>query len=76
MKKQYDFSKGKRGKFYSPTAQFNLPIYLDPQMAQFISEIAHRKNTDMNTVVNSLLHKNKELIDSMKSGNQTNAQTR
>ena len=73
MKKQYDFSKGERGKFYSHKAQFNFPIYLDPEIAHFIGEIAERKNTDMNNVVNSLLHKNKELLDSMKIGNQTNA---
>jgi len=73
MKKQYDFSKGERGKFYSPNAEFNLPIYLDPEITQFIREIADRKHTDMNNIVNSLLHKNKELIDSMKNSNQSNA---
>lgn len=73
MKIQYDFSRGERGKFYDPKTLFNLPIYLDPEMTQFIREIADRKNTDMNNIVNSLLHKNKELMDSMKLGNQTNA---
>ncbi len=73
MKKQYDFSKGERGKFYNPTAQFNLPIYLEPEMAEFISEIADKQHTDMNNIVNSLLQKNKELIDSMKLNNQANA---
>ena len=73
MKKQYDFSKGERGKFYDPKAQFNLPIYLDPEMAKFIRELADSKNTDMNNIVNSLLHKNKDLIDSMKFGSHTNA---
>jgi hypothetical protein len=29
MKKEYDFSKGERGKFYRPDAQLNLPIYLE-----------------------------------------------
>ena len=70
MKKQYDFSRGERGKFYNPKAQFNLPIYLDPEIAQFIREIADTKNTDMNNIVNSLLHKNKELMDSMKNNSQ------
>jgi hypothetical protein len=73
MKKQYDFSKGERGKFYDPAAQFNLPIYLEPEMAKFISEIADKQHTDMNNIVNSLLQKNKELIDSMKLNNQANA---
>jgi uroporphyrinogen decarboxylase len=29
MKKEYDFSKGGRGKFYRPNAKFNVPVYLD-----------------------------------------------
>jgi hypothetical protein len=70
MKKQYDFSKGERGKFYNPKAQFNLPIYLDPEMAQFIREIADKHNTEMNNIVNLFLHKNKDLIDSMKVNSQ------
>jgi len=73
MKKQYDFSRGERGKFYNPKAQFNLPIYLDPEMAQFIRDIADKQNTEMNNVVNLLLHKNKDLIDSMKINSQTKA---
>ena len=72
MKKHYDFSKGERGKFFNPNAQFNLPIYLEPEVARFIKEIADRRNTDMDNVVNSLLKKNKELIDSLKNNNKAN----
>ena len=67
MKTQYDFSKGERGKFYHPDAVFNLPIYLDSDMAQFIKGIAEYRDTDMNSVVNSLLRKNKDLVESMKN---------
>ena len=73
MKKQYDFSKGERGKFYHPDAEFNFPIYLDTEVAQFIKEIAEKKNTDVNSIVNLLLRKNKELIDSMKNKNGAKA---
>ena len=72
MKKHYDFSKGERGKFFNPNAQFNLPIYLEPEVARFIKEIADSRNTDMDNVVNSLLKKNKELIDSLKNNNKAN----
>ncbi len=72
MKRQYDFSKGTRGKFYHPDATFNLPIYLEAEMAQFIKGIAENKDSDMNTVVNSLLRKNKELMDSMKDSTNVN----
>jgi hypothetical protein len=27
MKKEYDFSKGKRGRFYNPDAKLNIPLY-------------------------------------------------
>jgi hypothetical protein len=66
MKKQYDFSNGERGKFYAPNAEFNLPIYLEAEIARFVKELAEKKNTDINNIVNSLLRQNKELIESMK----------
>lgn len=69
MKKQYDFSKGVRGKFYNPEAEFNLPIYLEPEIADFIKNIALSKNMDMAKIVNILLKKDKELIE---YGNQLN----
>ena len=32
MKKEYDFSKGERGKFYRSDIQINLPVYLEPDL--------------------------------------------
>ncbi|OUD12823.1 hypothetical protein [Thioflexithrix psekupsensis] len=60
MKKEYDFSKGIRGKFYSPDARFNLPIYLEPEIAEFIASL---KNMDTSQMVNDLLKKDKEIIE-------------
>ncbi len=34
MKREYDFSKGERGKFFRPNAELNLPVYLDPDVAR------------------------------------------
>ena len=34
MKKEYDFSKGERGKFYQPDAELSMPIYLEPDVAK------------------------------------------
>ncbi len=34
MKKEYDFSKGERGKFYHPDAELSIPIYLEPDVAK------------------------------------------
>ncbi len=63
MKEEYDFSKGERGKFYHPDADFNLPIYLEPEIAEFIKKLSQAKNTDMNYIVNILLKKDKELME-------------
>ena len=34
MKKEYDFSKGERGKFFRPDAELNIPVYLEPDVAK------------------------------------------
>ena len=62
MKDEYDFSKGERGKFYNPRAEFNLPIYLEPDVAEFIKQLAEQRQTDMSGIANSLLKRNMELI--------------
>jgi hypothetical protein len=54
MKKEYDFSKGIRGKFYNADGEFNLPIYLEPEIAEFV---------DRSQIVNQLLKKDKEIIE-------------
>ncbi len=43
MKKEYDFSKGERGKFFNPQAKLNLPIYLEPDIEEFIRKQAKKK---------------------------------
>lgn len=55
MKKEYDFSKGERGKFFQNNIKLNLPVYLDDEVLQFVESIAKKKNMDMQTVVNRLL---------------------
>ncbi len=63
MKKEYDFSKGERGKFYNPNAEFNLPIYLEPEIAEFVGKLADKKKVDRSEIVNRLLKKDKEIIE-------------
>jgi hypothetical protein len=65
MKKEYDFSKGERGKFYQPNIKLNLPVYLESDVAQFVQKYAKKKNVDRQTIVNELLRKDKELVESM-----------
>ncbi len=63
MKKEYDFSNGVRGKFYAAEAEFNLPIYLDPEISEFVDRLAADRRLDRNTLVNLLLKKDKEMIE-------------
>lgn len=63
MKKEYDFSKGVRGKFYQADAEFNLPIYLEPEIAEFVQKLAEEKDVDRSQIVNMLLKKDKEIIE-------------
>ncbi len=55
MKKEYDFSKGERGKFYRPDMKLNIPIYLDEEVSDFVEKISSKKGIDRSTVVNELL---------------------
>lgn len=66
MKKEYDFSKGERGKFYRPNATFNLPVYLDNEIQQFVERIAKTKQSDISTVVNKLIKTDIELVEALK----------
>ncbi len=66
MKKEYDFSKGVRGKFYRPNAKFNVPVYLDGKVQTFVERIAERKRTDVSAVVNLLLRSEMELVEAAK----------
>jgi len=63
MKDEYDFSQGVRGKFYREDANFNLPIYLDTELQNFITKIAKEQKTTITQIVNNLLFKDKELIE-------------
>ena len=66
MKKEYDFSKGVRGKFYRPSAKFNVPVYLDSKVQEFVEKIAESKRPDVSAVVNRLLRSDMELVEAAK----------
>ena len=66
MKKEYDFAKGVRGKFFRRNARFNVPVYLDGKVQQFVERIAERKRTDVSAVVNRLLRSEMELVEAAK----------
>jgi hypothetical protein len=55
MRKEYDFSKGERGKFYHPDMKLKVPIYLDEEVSAFVEKVAAEKGLDRSSVVNDLL---------------------
>lgn len=63
MKKEYDFSKAVRGKFYHKTAVLRLPIYLDYQLQNHIEKIAKRRKQEFGSALNCLLKKEVELLE-------------
>ena len=63
MKREYDFSKGVRGKFHNPDAEFNLPIYLEPEIAEFVQKLSAERKVDRSQIVNRLLKKDMEIIE-------------
>ena len=66
MKKQYDFSKGVRGKFYSPDAVFRLPVYLNEDVQSWLTAKAQSKGIELSDLVNDLLKKEIEIIEAVK----------
>ena len=65
MKAEYDFSKGERGKFYHPDAVFSFPVYLEPDVSDFMSQLADEKDVDIQELVNERLRVNIKLVQSV-----------
>jgi predicted HicB family RNase H-like nuclease len=63
MPEEIDFSGGERGKFHRSGATFNLPVYLDTQVREYLTERANAKGIPLNELVNELLRKDIELIE-------------
>jgi len=65
MKREYDFSKAERGKFYRKGAELRLPIYLDAKLQSQLERIAQKKGKEINDVVNQLVRKEVELLEEL-----------
>ena len=63
MPDEIDFSGGVRGKFYQPSSTFNLPVYLDTQVLEYLTERAKARGIPLSELVNQLLKKDIELIE-------------
>jgi len=65
MKAEYDFSKGERGKFYNPDAEFSFPVYLEPDVDDFMNRLADEKDVNVQELVNEWLRVNIKLVQSV-----------
>ena len=63
MKRNYDFSRGVRGKFYREGAELRLPIYLDAKLQKQLEDLAQKNGKDVSELVNQLLEREVQLIE-------------
>ena len=65
MKKEYDFTKAERGKFYRNGTKLRLPIYLDAKLQSQVEGLASRAGRDFQDVVNRIVEKEVRLINEL-----------
>ena len=51
MKTEYDFSQGLRGKFYHPDAVLSFPVYLEPDVHDFMDKLAVEQDIDIQKLI-------------------------
>lgn len=55
MKDEYDFSNGVRGKYYHPNPVVSFPIYLEPDILKYFSDIAEARGLETRELLNEIL---------------------
>jgi len=65
MKREYDFSKAVRGKFYRKGAELRLPIYLDAKVQAQLERLVRKNGKEVGEMVNQLVQKEMELIEKL-----------
>jgi hypothetical protein len=65
MKKEYDFSKGVRGKFYRPDAELYLPIYLERETLEILKKLSKKKGVEMSAIVNEWIRKDISIVETI-----------
>lgn len=66
MPAEIDFSKGTRGKFFQATTRLNLPIFLETEIQTYLTARAKARGIEVSQLVNELLKKDIELIESVR----------
>jgi hypothetical protein len=57
MKDEYDFSDGERGKFFREGARLVPQIHLEPEVLDYLLELASARGASVSSLVNALLRK-------------------
>jgi len=65
MQEKYDFTHAERGKFYNPKATFDYPIYLEPDVNDYMSKLAEKQNIDIQSIVNEWLRTRIQLAENV-----------
>ena len=65
MRREYDFSKAVRGKFFRKGAELRLPIYLEPKLQSKLERIARKKGKDVGEMVNQWLRKDVKFLEDL-----------
>ena len=65
MKKEYDFAKAERGKFFRAGAKLNLPVYLEPEVRARLTRAAQKRREDVSALVNRLLKREIETAEAL-----------
>ena len=65
MKQECDFSYALRGTFFRKGAELNVLIYVDDPIHQRLERLAKRKGKPVTDLVNQLLKRDLELLESL-----------
>jgi hypothetical protein len=65
MKKEYDFSKGERGKFYRPDAELFLTVYLEQDTAEILRKFSKSRGVEISTIVNEWIRKDISIVETI-----------
>jgi hypothetical protein len=60
-----EFSQAERNESQQLDAVFNFPVYLEPDVSAFLHRLAEQKKVDVQDLVNDLLRKDIQLIQSV-----------
>jgi hypothetical protein len=61
MKKEYDFSKGVRGRFFHKAEATHTPVYLEPDVEEQLTRLADKEHSGLGIVVNRWLRRDMEM---------------